>query len=80
MSYNIGSYEEKLEDLDWSVAKEDLGIQNAQTWNIGELCSDRICQAGHGDKLAMLWEGHGGKTGCYTRQINRYIIRRFPGA
>jgi acetyl-CoA synthetase len=64
--HNMGSYEEKLSDFDWTIAKKDLDIQNSATWNIGAMCSDRICSQGHGSKIAMHWEGHGGKTATYS--------------
>ncbi|MBN1553074.1 AMP-binding protein, partial [bacterium] len=64
--YNIGSYTEKRKSFDWSVAKKELGLENSSTWNIGELCSDRICRLGNGSKVAMYWEGHGGKTAEFT--------------
>jgi acetyl-CoA synthetase len=66
--YNIGSYEDRRSKFDWSVAKKDLGILNQPTWNIGALCTDRICDLGLGSKTAMLWEGHGNKTASFTFQ------------
>ena len=63
--HNIGSYEERCKNNNWDEAKKELGIQG-DTWNIGELCSDRICNLGFKDKIAMYWEGHGGKTAQYT--------------
>jgi acetyl-CoA synthetase len=64
--YNIGDYEQRCRNFDLSVAKKDLGIENSSTWNIGQLCSDRICEKGWGKKIAMFWEGHGGFARQFT--------------
>ncbi len=66
MKYNIGDYENVRKSFDWSVAKKELGIEGKSTWNIGVLCSDRICSMGFGERTALLWEGHGGKTAEFT--------------
>ncbi len=63
---NIGSYEEKLKDFDWSVPEKELGYREGDTINIGWYCSDRICELGKADKLALIWEGRGGKVKNYT--------------
>jgi acetyl-CoA synthetase len=56
---NIGSYEERLRDFNWSIAEEELGYRPGEPINIGWYCSDRICEQGQGGKTALIWEGHG---------------------
>lgn len=63
---NIGSYEKRLEDFDWSIAEKELNYVPGGNINIGWYCSDRICEMGKGDKPALLWEGLGGKEKQYT--------------
>lgn len=63
---NIGSYEKRLEDFDWSIAEKELEYVPGGNINIGWYCSDRICEMGKGDKPALLWEGLGGKEKQYT--------------
>ncbi len=63
---NIGSYEERLKNFDWSIAEKELGYKDGDNINIGWYCSDRICQLGKADKLALIWEGLGEKEKQYT--------------
>jgi acetyl-CoA synthetase len=63
---NIGSYEERLRDFNWSIAEEELGYRPGDRINIGWYCSDRICEQGHGGKTALIWEGHGGAERRYS--------------
>ena len=63
---NIGSYEERLKNFDWSIAEKELGYKDGGNINIGWYCSDRICQLGKADKLALIWEGLGEKEKQYT--------------
>ncbi len=63
---NIGSYEERLKDFDWGIAKEVLGWEDGELLNIGHICSDRVCARGQADKVALIWEGFGGKKRTYT--------------
>ena len=64
--YNIGTYEERVKDFNWSISEKELGYNKGDVINIGEYCSDRICQMGKADKLALIWEGHGGQSKRYT--------------
>ncbi len=48
-------------EFDWSRARELLGWP-ADQFNIGWYCTDRICQQGLGDKLALIWESADGQT------------------
>ena len=63
---NIGSYKERLKDFDWSISEKELDYKKGDVINIGWYCSDRICQMGKADKLALIWEGLGGKEKKYT--------------
>jgi len=63
---NIGSYEETYKNFNWDKAKEILGYKDGDPLNIGWYCSDRICQQGKGDKLAMIWEGYSGEVLKFT--------------
>lgn len=63
---NIGSYEERLQGFDWSLAEKELGYNKGDLLNIGWYCSDRICKLGKGDKKALLWENNEGLTKQYT--------------
>ena len=63
---NIGSYDESLKNFDWSIAEKELDYKEGNVINIGWYCSDRICQMGKADKLALIWEGHSGQQKTYT--------------
>jgi len=63
---NIVSYDERVSNFNWDIAKELLGFADGEILNIGALCSDRICAQGKGDKLALIWEGFGGKKHTYS--------------
>lgn len=63
---NIGSYEERLKNFDWSISEKELDYKDGNVINIGWYCSDRICNMGKADKTALLWEGLGGVEKSYT--------------
>ena len=63
---HIGSYEERIKNFDWSIAEKELGYKDGDVLNIGWYCSDRICETGKADKLALIWEGLGGIEKKYT--------------
>jgi len=63
---NIGSYNERIKDFDWSIAEKELDYQPGQVINIGWYCSDRICRMGKADKQALIWEGSTGAEKRYT--------------
>jgi len=63
---NIGSYEERMKDFDWKISEKELDYEDGKIINIGWYCSDRICEQGKADKLALIWEGFGGKEKSYT--------------
>ncbi len=57
---NIGSYEDRINGSPWQLAENELGYRQGDPANIGWYCSDRICNHGHGDKTALIFEGFGG--------------------
>ncbi len=63
---HIGSYEERIKNFDWSISEKELGYKDGDDLNIGWYCSDRICEMGKADKLALNWEGLGGVEKKYT--------------
>ncbi|MEW6050888.1 MAG: acetate--CoA ligase [Candidatus Zixiibacteriota bacterium] len=63
---NIGSYEDRLRNFDWSIAEKELEYRPGDVLNIGWYCSDRICRMGKANKLALLWEGTGAPDRKYT--------------
>jgi len=63
---NIGSYEERIKDFDWSISEKELDYKDGNVINIAWYCSDRICQMGKADKLALIYEGFGGVEKEYT--------------
>src|ERR1035437_2068595 len=63
---NIGSYEERLKNFDWSFAENELEYRDGDVINIGWYCTDRICQKGKGEKIALYYEGFGGVEKFFT--------------
>jgi acetyl-CoA synthetase len=63
---NIGSYEDRLNNFSWSMAESELEYKEGDIINIGWYCSDRICEKGKGDKIALYYEGFGGVEKKYT--------------
>ncbi len=53
---NIGSRDERIKNFDWTLSENELGWKKGEPLNIGWYCSDRICQQGKADKLALIWE------------------------
>lgn len=64
--FNIGSYDERVKNFDWSISEKELDYQPGNVINIGWYCSDRICQLGKADKPALIWEGNAGIEKRYT--------------
>jgi acetyl-CoA synthetase len=56
----------QLEQFDWSLAERELGYRPGGNINIGWYCSDRICQLGHAQKTALLWEDSQGNGKTYS--------------
>ncbi len=63
---NIGSYEERVKNFTWDIAKEELGWRDGEPLNIAFFCVDRNCERGLGDKKALIWESQEGEVKTYT--------------
>jgi len=63
---SIDNYEEKYKNFTWQDAEAELGYHPHNVINIGWHCSDRICQMGKANKVALYWENHEGVTKVYT--------------
>ncbi|MBC7362380.1 MAG: acetate--CoA ligase [Candidatus Aminicenantes bacterium] len=63
---NFGSYEERVKSFSWALSEQELSYQPGQVINIGWYCSDRICQMGKADKVALIWEGFTGEKKVFT--------------
>jgi acetyl-CoA synthetase len=57
---NIGSYEQRIKNFDWSIAAKELEYKEDDVINIGWYCSDRICLKGSAGKIALYYKGFGG--------------------
>lgn len=64
--WNIGSYEEKLKNFSWEIAERELEYKPGDVINIGWYCTDRICNLGKAEKVALYWEGHTGAEKTFT--------------
>jgi len=60
------SYDDMIKNFDWSLSEKELGYKEGDVINIGWYCSDRICEQGKGDKLALIWEGFGGSRKTFS--------------
>lgn len=63
---NIGSYDERVKNFSWEIAEKELSYKKGDNINIAWYCSDRICEMGKGEKIALYYEGFGGKEKSYT--------------
>ena len=59
-------YEQLRREMTWDVARHELGYTDGGTVNIGYLCVDRHVEAGRGEKLALIHEGHDGTLRHFT--------------
>ena len=64
--HNMGPYEDTVKNFSWEISEKELGYKKGDVINICEICTDRICRLGKGDKLALVWEDHNGKEKKYT--------------
>ncbi len=76
---NIGSYEERVKNFSWDIAKEVLDWKDGELLNIGAICSDRVCGMGKGSKPALIWEGFGGRSARYTFDDLKVYSNAFAG-
>ncbi len=63
---NIGSYEERRKNFSWEQVEQELGYEKGKPINIGYYCSDRICELGKGEKLALVWQSFSGEIRYYS--------------
>ena len=50
-----------------------LGLVPGQPFNLGALLSNRLCDQGHGGRLALIWENHAGLRQNFTfDELRRY--------
>ncbi len=63
---NIGSYEERNKTFEWKQSEVEFEYGKNGMYNIGYYCSDRICERGGGNKLALIWEGFTGEVKKFT--------------
>ncbi|MGQ9664299.1 MAG: acetate--CoA ligase [bacterium] len=63
---NIGSYEERYKNFDWKQSENELEYGKNGNYNIGYFCSDRICELGFGNKIALIWQGFSGELRQFT--------------
>jgi acetyl-CoA synthetase len=63
---NIESYEQRYKTFTWKHSENELEYGKNGMYNIGYYCSDRICAKGHGNKLALIWEGFTGEVKTFT--------------
>ncbi|MFH1862834.1 MAG: AMP-binding protein, partial [bacterium] len=63
---NFGTYEQRYPGFDWSLSEKELSYQRGDVINIGWYLSDRNCQRGLEDKLALIWEDYQGNVKRYT--------------
>ncbi len=57
---------QKNPNFTWSSSERELGIERDGIINIGWLCSDRICNMGKANKIALYWEDHQGSEKVFT--------------
>lgn len=55
-----------MSGFDWDEADKVLEWKDGELLNIGTICSDRVCEMGHGDRTALIWEGFGDRSARYT--------------
>ena len=63
---NLKSYDERIENFDWSISEDELDYKPGGVLNIGWYCSDRICLKGKAEKTGLIWEGSTGIEKRYT--------------
>jgi acetyl-CoA synthetase len=63
----------KPQSYDIGDLRAALGLVPGQPFNLGALLSNRLCEQGHSDRLALIWENHTGLRKSYTfAQLRQY--------
>jgi acetyl-CoA synthetase len=60
------AYQELITKFDWAIAERELGYKPGGPINIGAMCSDRLCDRGLANKVALLWEDYQGNAKRFT--------------
>jgi acetyl-CoA synthetase len=63
---SVLDYEGLLKNVEWSMAADDLGLDRGAPANIGWHLTDRLCERGLGEKVALVWEDAAGHGRTYT--------------
>lgn len=63
---NIRFYDDKFKNFEWTLSEKELEYTNGDEINIGWYCSDRICQKGKGNKVALYYESFNGFEKIFT--------------
>lgn len=77
---NIRSYEERVKSFSWDETKAELGLKEGVPFNIGAICTDRICAMGLGSKTAIIHEGSEGQVRTFTYNDIRLLSNAFAAA
>jgi acetyl-CoA synthetase len=75
----VGRYEDRLRNFDWSIAEDELGYRRGETINIGWHCTDRLCRIGLANKKALVWEDHHRREKTYTFDDLRVLTNTMAG-
>ncbi len=73
---NIGDIDARRREFKWNRARQEAGLPEGGPFNIGWLCTDRICESGSGEKTALIWQSS-------TDEIKRFSfddLRRYSNA
>jgi len=77
---NLPAYQELTANFNWAIAERELDYKPGGPINIGAMCSDRLCDLGLANKMALLWEDYQGNAKRFTYDDVRVLsntIARF---
>jgi acetyl-CoA synthetase len=74
---NLADYDATLANFQWADAEKELDWLPGGGLNLAHEAIDRHCNAGRGDKLAMIWEGKNGEEEQYTFDDMRRESNKF---
>ena len=73
----IELYETRYKSFQWKQSEDELEYGKTGNFNIGYFCSDRICEKGLGQKIALIWEGFAGEVKKFTYEDIRGYSNAF---
>ncbi len=73
----VESYETRYKSFQWRQSEDELEYGKNGNYNIGYFCSDRICEKGFGQKVALIWEGFTGEIKSYSYEDIRIHSNAF---